>query len=84
MQEDWIDCYFQGQGHNAISYNQIFMTVSTISTELLIFLQPNLIGWFIVVSWNDLCQNWIVVFKVKVTAKVQNFIDSLCLSLIHI
>ena len=44
---------------------------STISTELLIFLQPNLIGWYIIISLNVLCKNYIVVFKVKVTVKVQ-------------
>ena len=38
------------------------------------FLQPNVIGWYIIISWSVLCRNWIVVFKVKVTVKVQNFI----------
>ena len=32
------------------------MTVSVISAEMLIFLQPNLIGWYIVISWSALCQ----------------------------
>ena len=32
------------------------MTVSTISAEL-IFLQPNLVGWYIIISWSVLCKN---------------------------
>ena len=54
-------------------------TVSAISAELLIFLQPDLIGWYIIMSWSALCKNEIVVFKVKITVKVQNFIESLCI-----
>ena len=37
------------------------MTVSTISAELLIFLQPHLISWYVIVSWSALCKNQIVV-----------------------
>ena len=36
------------------------------------------IGWYIIISWNVLYKNQIVVFKIKVTARVQNFIESLC------
>ena len=54
------------------------MTVSTISAELLTFLQPDLIGLYIIIDWSALCKNKVVVFKVKVTVKVQNFIESLC------
>ena len=54
------------------------MTVFTISTELLIFLQSHFIGWYIIISWSFLCQNWIV-FKVTVIVKVQTFIESLCI-----
>ena len=32
------------------------MTVSTISTELLILLPPNLVVWYIMISWNVLCK----------------------------
>ena len=49
------------------------MIVSTISSELQIFLQPNLIGWYIIISWSAVCKNLIVVVKVKITVKVQNF-----------
>ena len=45
------------------------MTASTISAELQIFLQPNLIGWHIIISWSALCKHQIVVFKVKITVK---------------
>ena len=42
-------------------------------------------GWYITVSWSVfLCKNLIVVFKTKVTVKVQNFIESLfTLYLLH-
>ena len=46
----------------------------------LLFLQSNLIGWYITIFWSVLCKNWIVVFKVKVTVKVQIFIRSLFMS----
>ena len=32
------------------------MTVSTISAELPIFLQSNLMGWYIIISWSVLCK----------------------------
>ena len=36
-------------------------------------------GWYIIISWSVLCNNWIVDFKVMVTVKIQNFIESLCI-----
>ena len=54
------------------------MTVSTISAELLIFWQPNVIGWYIIIGYSVLCKDYNVVFKVKITVKAQNFIESLC------
>ena len=50
-------------------------TVSTISVELLIFLQPNLIGGSVIESCSILCKDWLVVFKIPM--KVENFIGSL-------
>ena len=49
VQEDWVaDFKFKVTvGAPLIQPN---MTVSTISTELLIFLQPNLIGWHTIIS----------------------------------
>ena len=44
--------------------------------ELLIIFQQNLIEWYITVSWSVLYKNSIVVFKIKVTVKVQNSIES--------
>ena len=55
------------------------MAVSTISAELLNFFQPDLIGWYIIISWSVLCKNYIVIFKVKITVKIHNFIESLCI-----
>ena len=49
-------------------------------TELLIFLQPNLMGWYIIISWSVLGKKWIVVFKVKVKVKAQNFISFLSIA----
>ena len=43
-------CCLQGHGHCELIESD--MTVSTISTELLIFLQPSLIGWYIIMSWS--------------------------------
>ena len=63
-------CYLQGHGHSKGSCNQI-MTVSTILSELLILLLPNLVWWYII-SQSVLWRNWIAVFKVKVTAKLEN------------
>ena len=37
------------------------------------FLQPHLIGGYIIVSWGVLCKNKIVVFKVKITMQVENY-----------
>ena len=59
------------------------MPVCTVSTELLVFLQPHLIGWYIII-WSVFCKNQIAVFKVKITVQVQNFIKSSCiLHLLH-
>ena len=60
-------CYFQGQGHCESSYDQD-MTISTVSFELLTLLLPNMVCQCIVISHSVLQRNWIVVFKVKVTA----------------
>ena len=60
------------------------MTFSIISVELVIFLKPKFTGWYITTSWSVLWKNQIVVFKVKITVQVQNFIVSLCiLCLLH-
>ena len=51
------------------------MTVSTESSELLSFLQPNFIGRYIIISRSVLFKNWIVVFKDKVTVKVKTSLN---------
>ena len=45
------------------------------STSLL-FLQPNLVEWYIIIFWSVLSKNCSVVFKVKVIVKVKIFIGS--------
>ena len=44
-----IVSYLQGQGNSEDSYSQN-MTLSTISSELLILRQPDLVWWYIIVS----------------------------------
>ena len=56
--------HLQCQGHSKGLYNQK-LTVFTVSSKLLVHLQPNLV-------WSVLWKNGITTFKVKVTAKVQN------------
>ena len=46
-------CYLQGEGHSEGVYNQN-MTISTTSFILLILLEPNLVWWYIIISWNVL------------------------------
>ena len=48
------------------------MTVSRISSEWLILLQPEVVFWYIIISQSVLWENWMA-FKVKVVAKVQSF-----------
>ena len=55
----------------------IIKYVSTISPEPLLSVRSNLISRY--QSRSVLCINWIVVFKVKVTVKVQDFIEYLCI-----
>ena len=73
----YCDAYFQGQGYCKNSYDQ-YLTISTVSFEQRILLLPNLVWQYIIISQSVLLRNWIVVFKVKVTAKFQNVND--CLS----
>ena len=77
MQEDWFPVFKVRVTVRAhlIKYDCFYHMHWT--TDL--FLQPNLIGWYIIISWTDLCKKYIVVFKVKVSVKVQNSIESLCI-----
>ena len=47
-------------------------------SKLLILLLPNLVWWYIIISWSDLWRNWTAVFKISVTTKLQNVNE--CLS----
>ena len=66
-----IVCCLQGQGHNKGSFDQN-VTLSTMSSELLILQQPNLVWWYMIISQNVLWKNWYIVFEVKVRVKGQN------------
>ena len=74
MQEDWFAIFNVTLRVYIIKHDTFYL-----STELLILLEPNLIEWYLIKSWYVLSKNWIVVFKVKVTVKVQKFMESLCI-----
>ena len=65
--------YLQGQGHIKCSYDQN-MTLSTVSSEPLIPLQPNLVWWYGIISQSVFWEKkWLITaFKVKVTVEGQN------------
>ena len=54
------------------------MTISTICSELLILSLPNFVWRYIIICQSVLRRNWIVVFKVQITAEFQNVSE--CLS----
>ena len=53
------------------------MTISIICSELLIFLETNLIWQCMFISWSVLWKGCLAVFKVKVTVMVLNFSECL-------
>ena len=57
------------------------MPHSAISADLPVLLRTDLVRWYIITSWGVLWKDWIAVLKVKVTEKVQNFIQ--CLSILY-
>ena len=61
----------QCQGHREGLYNQN-VTISTISSKLLVRLQPNLVWYYSTYARVSFGKNWITSFKVKVSAKVKN------------
>ena len=73
--KSWI-CFVQGQGHKAYNY-RLYMTVFTISSELLILLQPNLVWWYIIMA--GVSCDWLsegirlLCSKVKVKENIQKF-----------
>ena len=67
--------YIQCQCESLYNQNQ---TIFTISSTLLVHLQPNMVWWYSIISQSVLWENGITVLKVKATAKVQNVCE--CLS----
>ena len=53
------------------------ITIPTISSKLVIHLQPSLVWWYITKSHSVLWKKWIAVFKVKVIVKDQNVSERL-------
>ena len=68
--------YLQCQGHSEGLYNQS-MTMFTISSKLLVCLQPNLVCYYSIISRSVLWDNGITAFRVKVTMRVQNVSECL-------
>ena len=57
---------YSSVGTTYIPGKYLVMALFVIASELLIILQPNFVCWYIIVSWNFLSKEWIVVFKVSV------------------
>ena len=69
--------HYQCQVHSE-GLNKQNIIISTISSKLLLHLQPNLVWLYCIISRSVLWKNWITAFKVKVTAVIQNVSE--CLS----
>ena len=65
--KDWLGIF-------KVKFKRGNMIVHIMSIELLLFLQPDAIGWYAIIFWSVLCKDWIAVFRVKVTVKVQIFV----------
>ena len=63
--------YLQSEGHSESLYYEN-MTISTVSSKLLVHMQPNLVWVYSIINRNVLCKNVITALKVKVTANLQN------------
>ena len=71
-EEKTIICYLEGRGQSKDSCDQN-MTLSTISSELFIPWQPNLVWWYIIINQSVFWKKkWITAFNVMVTVKGQN------------
>ena len=55
--------------------------VQMISPKPSNILFPNLVLWCIIMSQSVMQKDWLAIFKVKITVRVQNLIKSLCLTL---
>ena len=69
--------HLQCQAYREGLYNPNMLILS-ISSKLLVRLQPNLVSWYSIISRSILWENGITASKIKVTAKVQNVSE--CLS----
>ena len=76
MQENWFAVFKYRVTVRAhlIKYDSFYHICRTAD-----LLQPDLIGWYSFISWSVFCKKLIVVFKVKITVKVQNLLESLCI-----
>ena len=60
MRKDWFAVF---KVKITVKIDPIKMTVSNVSTDFLILLQPTLNRWNIIISWSVLCKDMIVVVK---------------------
>ena len=76
----WVSCkktdllFWRSRSLQELIWSNVI--ISTVFFELLILLLPNLVWKYIIISQSVLWRNWIVAFKVKVTAKFQNVMTS--------
>ena len=71
--EKLVHCV-QCQGHSEDLYNQN-MTIFTISSKLLVPLQPKLVWWYNIISQSVLGGNWITALKVKSQQKLKMLVN---------
>ena len=60
-----MGCYLQRQGHSEGLYS-LNRAVSVTSFKLLLFLQSNLLWWYIIINWMSCKKYWSALFMVKV------------------
>ena len=72
MQEDWFAVF-----KFRVTVRAHLIKYDCLPYVLNCYLFGTKLNW-IIISWSAFCKSYIVVFKVKITVKVQNFIESLC------
>ena len=90
-------CYLQGQDHSEGIYNHS-ITISTVSSKLLIHLQPNLVWWYIILSQSILWKIGLLYSRSRSQLKIKmsmndcpnyifwttkQFVTKLCMTMHH-
>ena len=71
-----LGCCLQRQGHSEGLY-RLNMDVSATSFKLLLFLQSNLLRWYIIKNWMSCKKYWSALFMVKVFLSCKNYWSAL-------